>query len=124
METKAVESIQFGILSPDEIRRFSVCEIKSALSYEAGKPVKDGLSDLRLGTIDRGVRCTTDDADHISCPGYFGHLELARPVFHHGFLKTVLGVLRCVGYSSSKILLKSDDPDYIRSSSLCFTVST
>jgi DNA-directed RNA polymerase II subunit RPB1 len=104
-ETKRVQGVQFGILSPEEIKRYSVCKVETAQSYENGKPVKGGVSDLRLGTLDRGLKCTTDDADHINCPGYFGHLELAKPVFHHGFLRVVLSVLRCVSFSSSKLLL-------------------
>lgn len=38
-------------------------------------------------------------------PGYFGHIELAKPVYHIGFISTVIKVLRCVSYHSSKILL-------------------
>lgn len=51
------------------------------------------------------MKCATDGANAIDCPGYFGHLELARPVFHVGFMTTILKVLRCVSVSSSKLLL-------------------
>jgi DNA-directed RNA polymerase II subunit RPB1 len=44
------------------------------------------------------------------CPGYFGHIELATPLYHIGFNKTVLKVLRCVGYHSSKLLLDPSNP--------------
>jgi len=111
-EMKKVRSVQFGVLSPDEIKRYSVCKVETPQSYENGKPVKGGVSDLRLGTLDRGLKCQTDEADHINCPGYFGHLELAKPVFHHGFLKVVLSVLRCVSFSSSRLLLDKKDPKY------------
>ena len=33
------------------------------------------------------------------------HLELAKPVYHHGFIKNVISVLRCVGFSSSKLMI-------------------
>ena len=50
-------------------------------------------------------------------PGYFGHIELAKPVFHCGFISTVLKVLRCVSYHSSKLLV-----DKVRGvASLCQT---
>ena len=86
----------------------SVCEIETSETYEKGKPKRGGLSDPRMGTMDRGTVCETDGADSVHNPGYFGHLELAKPVYHHGFLNVVLKVLRCVGYSSSRILL---DPE-------------
>ena len=38
-------------------------------------------------------------------PGYFGHIELAKPVFHCGFITTTMKVLRCVSYHSSKLLV-------------------
>ena len=42
-------------------------------------------------------------------PRYFGHLELAKPVFHHGFINNVIKCLRCVGYSSSKLLIDKNE---------------
>ncbi|RYR37877.1 hypothetical protein Ahy_A09g042792 [Arachis hypogaea] len=107
-ETANVRTVQFGILSPDEIRRNSVVEIEHGKSSEKGKPKVGGLSDPRLGTVDRKIRCATCTADMAECPGHFGHLELAKPMFHVGFLKTVLTVMRCVCFNCSKILARED----------------
>jgi DNA-directed RNA polymerase II subunit RPB1 len=36
-----------------------------------------------MGTMDKfGGICTTDGANMHDCPGYFGHIELAQPVYH------------------------------------------
>lgn len=104
-EFRRVKAIQFGILSPDELRRYSVVAIETSETYEKGRPKAKGLSDPKLGTLDRGMRCSTDGANAMDCPGYFGHLELAKPVFHVGFMTSILKVLRCVSVSSSKLLL-------------------
>lgn len=56
--------------------------------------------------MDRAIKCTTDGASNQDSPGYFGHIELAKPVFHIGFITTVLKVLRCVSYHSSKMLIE------------------
>lgn len=80
-------------------------KVESADTYVAGKPKPGGLSDLRLGTMDRGVKCLTDGAGVQDCPGYFGHIELAKPMYHIGFIKTVLRVLRCISYHSSRLLI-------------------
>ena len=40
--------------------------------------------DPRLGTIDRNFKCQTCGEGMSECPGHFGHIELARPVFHPG----------------------------------------
>ena len=37
--------------------------------------------------------------------GYFGHVELAKPVIHISFINTVLKILRCVCYHCSALLV-------------------
>ena len=86
-------------------RRYSVAKIDVSQTYEGGRPKLNGLSDPRLGTMDRAVKCTTDGANQQDSPGYFGHIELAKPVYHCGFITTVMKVLRCVSYHSSKLLV-------------------
>ncbi|EFJ10314.1 hypothetical protein SELMODRAFT_128226 [Selaginella moellendorffii] len=103
-ELARVKRVQFGLMSPDEIRQMSVCKIESSETYDRGKPKSGGLSDPRLGTIDRQTKCETCGGSMAECPGHFGHLELAKPMFHIGFLKTVLALLRCVCYNCSHIL--------------------
>lgn len=97
-------------------RKYSVCKVETADTYEKGLPKPGGLSDLRMGTLDRtpGVVCTTDGADSRDCPGYFGHIELAKPMYHCGFIKTVVRVLRCVSYHTSRLLI-----DKVRSWLVC-----
>lgn len=109
-ELKRVKKVQFGILSPDEIRKMSVCKIEYSEAHEKGKPKSGGVNDIRMGTTDRQLKCPTDSANMVDCPGYFGRVELAQPMFHPGFLKTILKVLRCVSYNTSKLLLNRDDP--------------
>ena len=79
-------------------------QIEHAETMERGKPKPGGLSDPRLGTIDRKIKCDTCMAGMAECPGHFGHLELAKPMFHIGFIKTVLSIMRCVCFNCSKIL--------------------
>ncbi|KAL6222224.1 hypothetical protein ACLB2K_005616 [Fragaria x ananassa] len=109
LEVATPSSVQFGILSPGEIRQMSVLEVDNCSTMLNGKPVRGGLSDPRLGPIDRSNRCETCANNLSECPGHFGHIELAKPVFHFGFMKTVLSVMRCVCFSCSKILLDEED---------------
>jgi DNA-directed RNA polymerase beta' subunit len=88
--------IQFSIMSPEEILKGSVAEITNRETYVNNKPVIGGLFDPRMGPIDPGVICPTDGLDYMKCPGYFGHIKLARPVFYYQYLGTVLKILRCV----------------------------
>ncbi|KAG2256277.1 hypothetical protein Bca52824_075571 [Brassica carinata] len=108
-EVSKVRVVQFGILSPDEIRQMSVIHVEHSETTEKGKPKVGGLSDTRLGTIDRKVKCETCMANMAECPGHFGHLELAKPMYHVGFMKTVLSIMRCVCFNCSKILADEDE---------------
>jgi DNA-directed RNA polymerase II subunit RPB1 len=83
-------------MSPEEILKGSVAEITNRETYVNNKPVIGGLFDPRMGPIDPGVVCPTDGLDYMKCPGYFGHIKLARPVFYYQYLGTVLKILRCV----------------------------
>ncbi|KAF5198458.1 DNA-directed RNA polymerase subunit beta' [Thalictrum thalictroides] len=112
VEVSKVRSVQFGVLSPAEIRRMSVAQIEHSKITEKGKPKRGGLSDPRLGTIDRKMNCETCSGNMTECSGHFGHLELAKPMFHIGFMKTVLSILRCVCFSCSKILANAEDSKF------------
>ncbi|XP_003740810.1 DNA-directed RNA polymerase II subunit RPB1 [Galendromus occidentalis] len=109
---REVREVQFGILDPDEIRRMSVTEggIRYAEIYEGNRPKLGGLMDPRQGVIDRTSRCLTCSGNMTECPGHFGHLELAKPVFHVGFLTKTLKVLRCVCYYCSRLLVSPNHP--------------
>ena len=76
-----IVGIQFSILSPEEIRKGSVTEINSRDTYINNKPVIGGLFDPRMGVLDPGLICPTDGLDYMQTPGYFGHIELARPLY-------------------------------------------
>ncbi|XP_057378836.1 DNA-directed RNA polymerase II subunit RPB1-like [Daphnia carinata] len=109
---RLVKRVQFGILSPDEIRRMSVTEggIRYPEIYEGGKPKLGGLMDPRQGVIDRSARCQTCAGNMNECPGHFGHIDLAKPVYHIGFIQKTMKILRCVCFYCSKLLVSPNNP--------------
>lgn len=103
-----VKHVQFGVLSPDEIRRMSVAEIKYEKAYEGGVPKAEGIVDRRLGANGRSFPCLTCNGDDKVCPGHFGHVELAKPMFNICFIKSTLKILRNVCHYCSKLLCTPD----------------
>jgi DNA-directed RNA polymerase II subunit RPB1 len=99
--------IQFSILSPDEIRKGSVAEITSRDTYINNKPVIGGLFDPRMGVLEPGLICPTDGLNYMETPGYFGHIELARPVYYIQYLNTIIKVARSVCFKCSKLLISN-----------------
>ena len=104
-DTKVVSGIQFSISSPDEIRNSSVVEVTKTDTYEKDNPVIKGLFDPRMGVTETGKICSTCNQNNISCPGHFGHIELARPVYSYHFIKHVEKILKCVCFKCSKLLV-------------------
>ncbi|KAG2176195.1 hypothetical protein INT43_005429 [Umbelopsis isabellina] len=113
---RRVDSVQFGILSPEEIKAMSVAKIEFPELYDEGtqKPRVGGLLDPRMGTIDRNYKCQTCGESMAECPGHFAHIELAKPVYHIGFLTKVKKILECVCFKCSKLKVDESNPKFIR----------
>jgi DNA-directed RNA polymerase subunit A' len=103
---KKVESLQFTLLSPDEIKKISKAKIITPELYDVdGYPVDGGLMDLRLGAIDPGVRCRTCGGRLKECLGHPGSIELARPLFHIKYIPLIEHCLRSYCPHGGKLTL-------------------
>ena len=90
--TKKIGSLEFSVLSPNEIRKMSATKVITADTYDDdGFPITMGLMDQRLSVIEPGLRCKTCGlkVGKDKCPGHFGHIDLAMSVVHVGFVKTI-----------------------------------
>ena len=100
---KEISSVSFGVFSPEEIIKISVCDITS--------PKKTGYNtvyDPRMGTTDSSKPCETCGENANVCPGHFGHIELHKPVVHPLMYKKVLGYLNCFCVKCNRLLLTKD----------------
>lgn len=97
--------IQFSIQSPEEIRTGSVAQINSKEGYVNNKPKINGIFDPRMGVLEPGYVCPTDGLNYMQTPGYFGHIELAKPVFYVQYMPIIEGVLKCICIKCSKLLM-------------------
>lgn len=110
-DVKSIEGVQFSILDSASIERMSVCEITSTDTYSGSEPIIGGLFDSRMGVIENDKICKTCMQKNAFCPGHFGHIKLAKPVFHSQFFDTVRKILRCVCYRCSSLLINTEDED-------------
>ena len=108
---RTVKEIQFGIFSPEEIRDISVLKIATADTFdEKGQPIINGLNSPLLGSVDRNNMCQTCHEGMSDCPGHFGHIELAKPVFNIAFLGRIKKVLESVCIHCGKLVQDEFDP--------------
>ena len=106
---KKIEQINFGLMSPEDIRAMSVVAVETPDTYEDdGFPIDKGLMDPRMGVIDPSLVCTTCGFRGGDCQGHFGHIELARPVIHAGFADVIFKMLRSTCNECGRILLNDE----------------
>jgi DNA-directed RNA polymerase beta' subunit len=100
-----VKGIQFSVLGPDEIIKRSVVKVTKTDTYAGSEPIVGGLFDPRMGVLEHNKVCTTCEQKNVFCPGHFGHIELAKPVFHAMFFDIVKKILKCVCFRCSRMLI-------------------
>ena len=109
-DTSNIIGVQFSIMSPEEIKNRSVVEISKHDTYDKDTPVIKGLFDIRMGSTEMNKVCGTCHQNNIMCPGHFGHIELASPVYHYHFITFIHKILKCVCLQCSKLLINKDSP--------------
>jgi len=109
MLAKRIESVQFLMLNPSQIRRMSAIEIKTPETYDKdGYPMEGGLMDPHLGVINPGLRCKTCGQKMKQCPGHFGSMELIRPIIHPEFGRKLEMLMNATCQSCGKISMKEE----------------
>jgi DNA-directed RNA polymerase subunit A' len=107
--SKGIEEIKFALLSPDEIRRMSAVKVITPDTYDDdGYPIEKGLMDPSMGVIEPGLKCKTCGGKVDQCPGHFGHIELAMPVVHIGFIKEIYLILSSTCGNCGRVKLSDD----------------
>ena len=102
--TREIDSITFGIYSPEDILNMSVCKIDSSK-----KVVGTGtVYDPRMGTTDSSQRCETCKNNATECPGHFGHIELNESIVHPLYYKRVKAFLNCFCLKCYRLIMQKE----------------
>jgi len=110
-----VDRMEFGVLSPDMIRKLVVAKItKTDLYDQEGYPIEGGLMDPRLGVVDPGVRCRVCAGRVGDCQGHFGYLDLTRPIIHVHYAKFIYNLLKMFCPECSRIMVQDSDIDSLK----------
>lgn len=132
---KELGSLKFGVYSPDEIKRMSVCKIHRTInSKKKGELTTEddialmnfdtitdvGIEDFldkntigteydeRMGPLRKGHICVTCKKDYNICPGHFGHIELYTPVLHPLYIKEIANFLSCICHKCYRLLITKE----------------
>ena len=116
-----VNSIEFGVLSPEMIKKMAVSKItKTDLYDQEGYPIEGGLMDPRLGVVDPGVRCRVCAGGVGDCNGHFGYLDLTRPIVHVHYARFIFSLLKMFCSKCNRVLIDDSDIEKVRGKKLKF----
>jgi DNA-directed RNA polymerase II subunit RPB1 len=110
--------VQFGIANPDDIVKRSVVEVTTDKTYQGSQPIPNGVFDARFGVIENGKVCPTCKQTNQFCPGHFGHIRLARPVYLYQFFDMIEKLANVICLNCSKPLASPDELTNLKSSGL------
>ena len=95
--------INFGVFSPEEIIKNSVCEVTS--NKLSGI---NSIYDERMGTMENQKNCLTCGQNYKNCPGHFGRIKLNLEFIHPLYYRIVLIFLKCFCNNCSTLLITEE----------------
>lgn len=111
---KQIDKVIFGIFGNSEVLSNTALG-KDTLGvvqpdlYDNLEPKVGGLIDPKMGPSDNTIDCLTCGLNNTYCVGHFGHITLAEPVFHIGFLPYIKKILSSICLSCSKLLVYKNE---------------
>ncbi|KAK5168211.1 DNA-directed RNA polymerase III subunit C1 (rpo31) [Saxophila tyrrhenica] len=115
---KKVKALKFGLLSAEDILSQSVLQVQDRNLFDVNQDNKatqrrlitqHGPNDQRLGTSAKAGKCETCGEGLKDCNGHFGHVKLALPCFHYGYMRKIIEVLNCVCKDCCRILMPENE---------------
>ena len=108
-EPTVLKQIDFSIWKAEDILKASVVEVTEKRTLDKGKPIEKGLRDPKFGPIQGGA-CVTCGKLKGFCPGHFGHITLAEPLFHISWVSNLIHWIKCACYHCGTSMVKESAP--------------
>ncbi|KAK7341753.1 hypothetical protein VNO80_24692 [Phaseolus coccineus] len=106
---RKIKNMKFSTLSDSEISKLGEVQVWKGSYYDSfKKPIHGGLLDPRMGPANKSLGCATCHGNFHDCPGHYGYLNLALPVFNVGYLASIVEILKCICKGCARILLDED----------------
>ncbi|WVZ04486.1 hypothetical protein V8G54_025292 [Vigna mungo] len=94
---RKIKNMEFSTLSDRDISKLGEVQVWKGSYYDSfKKPIHGGLLDPRMGPANKSLGCATCHGNFHDCPGHYGYLNLALPVFNVGYLSSIVEILKCI----------------------------
>ena len=126
MFKKLIKAIEFSISSDQDVFSQSAVEVLHGKIPRPQEKTCNTLYDLRMGAIEKGVKCETYSVDYTKYKGHFGHIALAMSVVNPICLKKLKWIVRHICKKCTKIVITKPIKKYklAASSFQCLTSRT
>jgi len=110
-----IDSVDIALIDQDMIPKIAECLINDPKTTPGiGGTLSGTLSDPKMGpsnvedpssTTGKHSVCETCGGDYMSCPGHFGFIQLATPIYHPLYGKILASLLSCVCIGCGNLLI-------------------
>ena len=106
MFKRLIKAIEFSTSSDQDNLSQSVVEVLHGKIPRRQEELCNTLYDLRMRTIEKGVKCETCSMDYTKCKGHFGYIALAVPVVNPVCLKKLKWIVKHICKKCKRIVIK------------------
>lgn len=100
--TAYITGVRFGLNGDANIKAKSVFQVKNAEVIKGNSPAPDGIYDLRMGSTESSLICSTCYKEGGKCLGHNGHMELSKPIFQPITKEAIIQWLRIICHNCHK----------------------
>lgn len=108
MSHSEIDNIIFGVLSTEEIVRNAACIVSNT-----NLTGQESVYDERMGVIENGKVCQSCGLTNAMCPGHYGYIKLAHPIYHPMFYRHCVNFLNLFCTHCSRLHVSADHLDLL-----------
>ncbi|XP_045502401.1 DNA-directed RNA polymerase III subunit RPC1 [Colias croceus] len=105
---RKISQVTFNVDSASDIQLAANIQVitKNLYAQDGQRvPASYGVLDRRMGTNQKDANCETCGLGLADCVGHYGYIELALPVFHVGYFRSIITILQTICKNCAKVML-------------------
>lgn len=105
---RKISHVTFNVDSASAIQQAAHIQVitKNLYAQDGQRvPATYGVLDRRMGTNQKDANCETCGLGLAECVGHYGYIELALPVFHVGYFRSIITILQTICKECAKVML-------------------
>ena len=105
MFKRLIKTIKFSISSDQDVLSHTVIEVLHGKIPRGEERQCNTLYDLRMGTIEKGVKCESCSMDYTKCKARFGHIVVAVPVVNPVCFKQLKWIVKHICKKCKRVVI-------------------